>query len=1030
MARTIDSAVQTLLESEHGQQIVVVLEVFWSDQQDVSIQGPSERIWYADRPIPSAPYVKSSILSLSPVDATVQISQGGQTKSINVTLDDTDGDVKEIFDVRDIHKTPVRVWFFVEGTDFETKKFPIFLGQINTPVTWDEGERTFTFSVVNRIEDVEVGFSAEEGEFSELPEELIGKTFPLCFGTVTNVPALKAVPSISGVLANGVGIADFTLGNRIQLAEKITCPRTPIGFKCSGGQSLGGTTKCVLAFEDDQNCLQSRCHELEILKLQLEEQQSFQFKILTIFGGEKFPQGWAVGTPTTGGGGDPIRTASGSGKIKINTLTLNINGGLFTGFFDGTPETPSDQFIIQTRRHPLYDPSTGGVKKDPVQEKLESKCPGADFENEDSDVIDTIFGPIWTGMRTSRISWENYRAAETANFFWAAGGSTVTLENNREIVYIANLIPSTIHSVKAKRFVNGNELLLTVPDEFYEIRQTDYTGYDVMEIVFQRPLSTESQGSGGGWSDDIYVTQTSSVGPNTVDILKWFIETYTSFDIDSTSFDDVRTKIDNYPMHFPLLRRPGLLSILQELSRKARCALWQRDDTFFIKYLAEEPTAVATITESDILQDSPDGGKSLFKMELSPTEDLITKHTSEWRKDYGPFTTELNKLILRHNVKKYGTHDAVEDYFPYVHLDLVRKSATFWLIRTANTWKRLRLSTSLEFSLLEPFDAVTIQLADLARDAAGDPVNVLGVVERAVLDSAGKQIDLEIWTPVRAGELLPYDFAFPAFIAEAALFPTIEDRSAGRAGSGAQPNFSTIAPPGHPLNPDRSGVFSGFSLGCNGDGVTSLKPGECRGDFGDRKPSDIGDQKPNVPVGDDSTADVSGSTAPVMNGAGNQTGSRDWLCCKERQEKIEGDAGRGREYGWQNPPDQEVEVPLNDEFLDNLPDPDDLTGCRYEVEVAGFPTESSFGGVPTREFCVPTGPEYTEIYVWDSQEAAEQFCGNLSSQHGDCGNPPCGVCIERCLVTQKGDCTGGDGDGDLIGYRPGPDGSGEAFINK
>jgi hypothetical protein len=158
MARTIDPTVQALLDTPlDGTEIVVVLEVFWTSRTGTEIQtfpppsGATERRWYADRSIPGFPEVKSNILSLGSVDAAVQVTQGGQSKSVAVELDDTDdGELKELFDTNDLHKIPVRVWFYVMGTDFATKKFPIFLGQINTPVVWDEGKRTFSFNVVNR----------------------------------------------------------------------------------------------------------------------------------------------------------------------------------------------------------------------------------------------------------------------------------------------------------------------------------------------------------------------------------------------------------------------------------------------------------------------------------------------------------------------------------------------------------------------------------------------------------------------------------------------------------------------------------------------------------------------------------------------------------------------------------------------------------------------------------------------------------------------------------------------------------------
>lgn len=1004
MAREIDPAVQALLEATlAGTEIIVVLEIFWTDRSDLSIQtfpapaSATPRTWYADRDIAGAPEVVSNILTFSSVDAAVQVSQGGQSKSVKATLDDTDGTVKAIYNENDIHKTPVRVWFWVEGTDFATKKFPIFLGQINTPIVWNEGKRTFDFQIVNRIEDAEVGLSLEEGEFDALPEELIGKTLPLCFGTTINVPALKVVPTISGVLQNGVGIKDFTLGGRIALADLITCPQTPIGYKCHGAYPL---VTCVIAYEQDQNCLQARCLELEYLQLSLTEQSAFEFGTITIFNGERFPQG-----------------------IE---LTLNINGGLFTGEFKGTNTDPINVFSIQSRQHPDYDPATGSVFKDPVQNALDSACPGSNFQAADSNFTDTIHGPQWTGMRDSRISWENFRNAAKANFFWAQGGSTVTVEDLREIIYVANIVPSTIHSVKALRTLNGNDFLLTVPDDFYEVRQTDYNGYDVMEIVFQRPLSSEDIDTGGGWNDTIYITQTSSVGPNTVAILEWIIETYTDYAIDSTSFDDVRAKIEVYPMDFPLLTRPGLLAILQKISRQARCALWQRDDTFFIKYLPEVPTPVAILNESDILRDNPEaGGRGTLKIELTDTENLITKQTAEWKKDYGPFTQEKNRLILRHNAarQKYGTHDATTFYFTFAHLDLVKKSATFWMIRESNSWKRLVLQVPLKYTLLEPFDAVTVNLPDVATGS------FLGIVERAVLDSAGKHIDLELWTPIRSGEMTPYDFAFPAGISEHALFPTLEARDAGLAGSGTDPNFSVITPPGHPLTPDRTGVFSGFSLSCNGDPVSRLTgaitPGECRQDHGDRHPSDIDDTKPTVSVPTDSTGGVSGSSSPVTNGSGTRSGSRNWQLTLQ-QDKIEGDAGRAREIaegggtgdsaGSGDNADP-VESTLTQEDLNALPDPDDIEAFHCTVTVTAFKTKSSFTGVPTTERCIPDGPTFEETYAFDSAQGASDFCGQFTGRPSCGGLPSCDTCINACAIACSG--TGSEGDGNLIGYNSG-----------
>lgn len=979
--RTIPAATQTVLNQDLGGEIILVLEVMWGRDT------PSQ--FYADRAI-AGTGVQGKILSMTPFEEAVQISGGGQSQQINVTLDDTDGAIKQIFNTQDVHKVPVRVWFYASGTSFAADKFSIFLGQINSPVVWSEGDRTFSFAIVNRIEDVEVGFSAEEGEFPQLPEELIGKTWPLCFGTTINVPALRAVPAVSGTLARGVGIKDFTLTTRLALANAITCPQTPIGYRCNTSFVGGGTyqAECNIAYEEDVSCLQARCIEIERLQLQLAEQSSYEFSQIVVFGGQNFPQG--------------------------RRITLNINGGLFTGQFTGTPTNPTNVFQIVSRRHPLNDGS-GGVIDDDEYAQILSECPSASEDAQDSDFTDTAFGPVFTGMHSSRLSWEAYRNALSANFFWAPGGATVTMQDASEIIYVANIVPSTILRVAAWRTINGNRFLLTVPDEFYTIRQTDFGGYDVMEIVFQRPLSAEQQDTGGGWSDDIYITQISTVGPNPVDIMRWLIETYTDYTIDNTSFNDVKTKLTVYHMHFPLLTRPNLLNILQDIATQARCAIWQKNDTFYLKYLSEDPTPVATIGEDDILAD--DTGNGTLRIELTKTEDLVTKLTATWRRDYA--LEDDYTLILRANVQKYGVQSRDVNYYTYGHLDWVRKTATFWLIRWANTWKRISFSTSLEFMKLEAFDAVTINLPDVATGST------VAIIERAQLDSANKQINFEAWVPVRAGEMTAYNFAFPAGISENALFPSIEARNANLAGSGQEPNFSTIAPPGHPLETDTTGIFQGISLGCNGAAVTSLEPGVCRQDHGDRFPSDINDTAKPVDVAADTTGNIAAGTSPVANGAGDGRWSK-YQDLLNRTDKIEQDAARARETAQRGADSGGANDSITKsgddfrDFVENLPDPSELDPdqypCQIKVRILGFKTEEQ----GTRPICSPASPTFEEIVYFNSRSAAEDFCSNIQGSSNCGSDPPCTQCTSCHVSGVLGgtNCEPPEGqDPSMIAYR-------------
>lgn len=988
--REIAPAVQNLLDANTGTELILVIEVFWSGD----INGVSQK--YADREIAGTD-VKGSILNVPPINEAVQLLQGGVSRSLNIVLDDTDGTIKPLYDSYDTHKIPVQVTLYADTTDFDTERVDLFLGQMNSPIEWDEGERTFSFAVVNRIEDVEIGFSAEEGNMGALPEELIGQPWPLCFGTTVNVKALNAKPAIIGRTSNGVGIKDFTLDRRLDLANDLSCPSRPVGWKCVT-RAIGSTYKatCVIVSEIDAKCEQQKCVEIERLRLQIEEQEAYEYETIDVFGGQDFPQGE---------------------KIEVE-----INGALFKGQFQGTRTNPSTTFKITERTHPDYDPATGGLLKNELENIIDSACPSSPEDPAaDSDITNTSFGPIYTGARTSRLSWEAYREADQASFFWAPGGSTFTIVNPEDdsILYIANLIRSSVKRVAAYRTLNGNRQLLTVPDEFYTVRQTNYSGYTgVMEVVMDVPLSTRSRDTGGGWSDDIYISQVANLSNNPVVIMSWLITTYTDYAIDSTSFNDAITKLAKYPFDWPQLTRPTILSILQDLARFSRCALWQKNDTFFIKYLAEEPTPVDTIGEDDILvNDSTQ--KSTLKICLTKTEDLVTKLTANWQDDHA--LEQDKRFIMRRKISgpngiKYGTHEKEEDYFPYAHLSLVRKSATFWMLRWANTWKRLKMSVPMQFLALEPFDAVTVDL----QYVSPDPITC--IVEKATVDTANKQINLELWTPLRAGETTPDPFAWPSGISANAIFPTQEDISLNFAGSGNAPNFTTIAPPGHPLRVNLGTIYSGFSLACNGRAVTSFTTGQCRQDFGDSRPSDIDDVKPTQDIPEDFTGDVSTGTSPIANGAGNGFFSieqylRDW------NENEDNNSGRGYENITivQEDTGSLDQDPQEEDWtrsrLDELPDPDDLDPdeypCQVTATVTGFDTVSGYKGL-----CFKSGPDFTEIYVFDQNQAAEDFCQSINeASHcgsGD-GSGPCTFCA-GCLITKRCDSED-EGLGELIAYR-------------
>jgi len=271
-----------------------------------------------------------------------------------------------------------------------------------------------------------------------------------------------------------------------------------------------------------------------------------------------------------------------------------------------------------------------------------------------------------------------------------------------------------------------------------------------------------------GYSDELYVTFTSSVGPNTVDILKWVIDNYTEFSYDTTSFDHVETRLADYPSHFSIAEKFNVMDFLHDVAWQARCSIRLINDVFFLTYLPEIPTSVATITESEI-----DVGS--FELDHTATENLTTKMVCNW---WATGVQEKpNRAILRHNVAKYGIHESTYDFFIYTKLDLVLKSATFWMIRYANTWKIARFTTPLKLLGVETQDGVTLDFSVPFQYIANGPI--VALVEEASYNSADRSIQFQCWTGVKAGQMEQYDFAYPADVDSTLTFPTSEEIEAG-----------------------------------------------------------------------------------------------------------------------------------------------------------------------------------------------------------------------------------------------------------
>lgn len=901
--RSLTSGALTQIAEKLGNEPINIIEVQWT------LSGP--KVLYADRAIGTIP---GTIVDMATLDDVVNISSNGQSQQIVVTLDDTNGDLKAILDENDIHQRFVWVYQYFDGMDI-ADKFLLFRGQITSPITYSEGERKLSFNVLSQLEDKEIGFSADDGQFAFVADSLIGRAWPMDFGTVIQGKTLKLTEVYQGILAKSFGVPDFALPYRrdalnliagfwqtasntyFSAADKhrqfrdfyldrrssLADNPTNAARRSSLQQLADGENQIYDTYSSNANQFQTQANTYsrgaQSITAIYDRQLAALPTSFEVVGGQKFPRGnieLKIGETLVKGffidatdefhitqaihpqapyffaSNVPIETGIVSIAMSLAKVGYSVGQSFYTLITSGVgigtvaghtvTGTNLDNFTVSAggsvqvgdtfiviNQLPLVH-STGNGALDIHQ------LPGVritSFSQPDTRLVTTeddlplefflfdSFPPQLMGQYSLQMFGDN------AGYVFNEAGAIVQMYTPEGQTYIVSIVPGTVLSVQAFLTKNGVKKLVTVPAEYYTVVTKDY-GVDFLSEVVQLTLTDALSKNtvGGQWGDDLYVTFESSVGPNTVDVLQYLIETYTNLSVDATSFSDVHDALENYPSHFQITDRKNILQALQEIAFQARCAIYLKNGVFFLRYLPAVPTSISTFSDADV-----DFGT--MELSFTPTEEIVTKLICSWRATGAQ--PENNTVILRYNVAKYGVKEKDFDFYIYNKVDFVIKSATFWMIRYANTWKTIKFQTPLHKLNVESLDGVTLSF--VKPWLATDPV--IGIVQQAGYDSASSQLNFQIWTPVRAGEMVPYDFAYPADIDTTLKFPTNADEEL---------QFDGGNGPG-------SNVGDGESLGIPGDFSTEYTNPDfyklLNRSFNDRGqpfPSDANDTSPGSPV--------------------------------------------------------------------------------------------------------------------------------------------------------------------------------------
>jgi len=716
--KSITSPTQAAAIQALGHEPILIIKIDWSS--GTKYYGPKEMII-------GSIYVLGKLIEVSPIASQKKQDNVGMVSVVSVTLDDLDGLLKTTIDTVGIEYTPATIYQFFQGLD-EADLMQIYKGQVIGPIEWSEGKRTLQFEIETRLRDLEVGFSADILSIPYLNPDAIDKAWPLAFGSVIHSPALKLITAPVG-----------------RLKYPFKGPRDP-------SQPL--TTDPY--FNDRQFTLQDgdgAYFPSGSIRVQIDGvifEGSFSGDVFTVtdsnvpkyenvlFGnrGDNVPV--IAGAPT-----DPdINTAYVAWLLTPISIVNNyvyIQSSTGSYYLRVVRQENNKIWFSEkvSNEDPLGEVGSGSYHLFNIGESISQvakngrsgwaltiSSPGNDLPQEVSVI--------------GRVPWSFQADAEVS--LW---------QPSHKDVYIANLIPTTaIRGVYAqKKIKDGGTELVPIPLAYYTINLND--SIDVHNVsgtvtvhpttlTFDTPLRDYV---GQGWSDVVYVTLQSTVGPNTADIISWMYSNYSSLSVDSGSFSDVHTLIDNYPSSFTLFDKENVQSLAEKIAWQARCGLVVDNGTIFIKYLSKQPTADVTIDEDSTQLKT-------LALTYTRTEDIVTRFHATYKLTYFPakrFEKEINYV---NNIAKFGLHKKDYDFFIYNIPSLVTKSVNFWAYRYSNSWRLARLNTFLEGLRLEIFDCVSLAFADTT---LLNTASILTIVDKHTYNASNDEIGLELWLPSLSG---------------------------------------------------------------------------------------------------------------------------------------------------------------------------------------------------------------------------------------------------------------------------------------
>ncbi len=644
--------------------------------------------------------VQGKLLSISPINSDVNFEQNSQTSQVTVTLDDSDNSLLDILKTSPIHKRPAFVYIGFVGVPL-SKMIRIFEGEIVSDFRWTEKEKTVTFNFLTRVEEKEVGFSPEQGYIQDLPIEMIGRPWPFGFGSIIKYPAIRINYTPTAVTTEPIGLHDYSLDTEL---SRLTTLKEY--FQGVAETYAKAALEAIFTAQEDDPGAPTGSHDnagdqftelanqaLAIVQQVLTDKNNLE----TILTEQILYQN---GLDTQGGT---------SGKVQcISDVPVKLNGLFELG-----------DLVI--RGHMT---ASNGRTSTLTIDKIVHPIPGT-----------TTWG-------------NNYFPPQKESFIFVNAGTAVKFLGKYPLRYLVNTLGGTVEGVYAYRQFEGLKRLAPVPKKYWNTIAvktvppgvvTTVPTFRALVIELTQPLSTLRNEF---WDDDLYVSYKSSIGPNSIDILKFLIGMYTHYSIDINSFN----KTPAYNCNFVLPDQKDVMQVIKEICFQCKYGIWIQQGKFFIIDMSNFYDDRMLLDLSHIIQDS-------VEISISPTESIITKMRGSWRYNYEYDTR--NYVAIRYNDNIYGVHPLDTDYYCFNDPSQVMSSMVFWIYRKGNVWKRMKLSLPLEYIQLDVFDNIALTPAVCSKYSLGDLKSQGEILHASIigisLDPETFTVQLELELPIYVG---------------------------------------------------------------------------------------------------------------------------------------------------------------------------------------------------------------------------------------------------------------------------------------